>query len=97
MLIRYQHVADCFNESIEIDGLGQMGGEAFSVTLDWIIDQYQVSTDKRGGINNDPNRDDDPQYIMRLIGQGITVSAETVSLVNPRWAFSYRAVIADIA
>lgn len=50
--------------------------------LDWIIDQYQVSTDKRSGITNDPNRADDPQYILRLIGQVITVSLETVKLVN---------------
>ncbi len=41
--------------------------------LEWIIDQYQVSTDKRSGITNDPNRDDDPQYIMRLIGEVTTV------------------------
>jgi predicted helicase len=38
-----------------------------------MIDQYQVSTDKRRGITNDPNRADDPQYIVRLIGQSITV------------------------
>jgi predicted helicase len=50
--------------------------------LDWIIDQYQVSTDKRSGITNDPNRADDPQYIVRLIGQVITVSVETVELVQ---------------
>ena len=31
--------------------------------LEWIIDQYQVSTDKRSGITNDPNREDDPTYI----------------------------------
>ena len=49
--------------------------------LDWIIDQYQVSTDKRSGITNDPNRADDPQYIVRLIGQVITISLETVTLV----------------
>ena len=41
--------------------------------LEWIIDQYQVSADKRSGITNDPNRDDDPQYIVRLIGQVISV------------------------
>jgi len=29
--------------------------------LEWVIDQYQVSTDKRSGIANDPNRQDDPQ------------------------------------
>jgi len=50
--------------------------------LEWIIDQYQVSTDKRSGITNDPNRADDPQYILRLIGQVITVSLETVKIVS---------------
>jgi predicted helicase len=50
--------------------------------LDWVIDQYQVSTDKRSGITNDPNRSDDPQYIVRLIGQVITVSLETVNVVR---------------
>jgi predicted helicase len=49
--------------------------------LDWIIDQYQVSTDKRSGITNDPNRDDDPTYIIRLIKKVVTVSVETVGLV----------------
>src|SRR5438876_9824484 len=50
--------------------------------LEWIIDQYQVSTDKRSGMTNDPNRADDPQYIVRLIGQVNTVSLETVKLVG---------------
>ena len=50
--------------------------------LEWVIDQYQVSTDKRSGITNDPNRPDDPQYILRLIGQVITVSLETVAIMR---------------
>src|SRR5439155_2962356 len=50
--------------------------------LEWIIDQYQVSTDKRSGITNDPNRADDPQYIVRLIGQVISLSLETTKLVQ---------------
>ena len=50
--------------------------------LEWVIDQYQVSTDKRSGITNDPNRADDPEYIVRLIGQVITVSLETTKIVN---------------
>jgi predicted helicase len=50
--------------------------------LEWVIDQYQVSTHKRSGITNDPNREDDPQYIFRLIGQVITVSLETVKIVK---------------
>ncbi|HEX7720613.1 MAG TPA: type ISP restriction/modification enzyme [Pyrinomonadaceae bacterium] len=50
--------------------------------LEWIIDQYQVSTDKRSGITNDPNRADDPRYIVRLIGQVIAVSLDTTKLVQ---------------
>ena len=50
--------------------------------LEWVIDQYQVSTDKRSGITNDPNRAEDPQYIVRLIGQVITVSLETAKIVR---------------
>ena len=50
--------------------------------LGWLINQYKVSTDKRSGITNDPNRPDDPEYIVRLVGQVIGVSLETVKLVN---------------
>lgn len=47
-----------------------------------MIDQYQVTTDKRSGITNDPNRPDDAEYIVRLLGQGINASLETVKVVN---------------
>ncbi len=50
--------------------------------LEWVVDQYRVKVDKRSGIKNDPNRDEDPEYILRLIGQVITVSLETVDIVN---------------
>ncbi len=50
--------------------------------LEWVIDQYQVSTDKRSGIINDPNRADDMEYIVRLIAQVITVSLETMKIVR---------------
>ncbi len=50
--------------------------------LEWVIDQYQVSTDKRSGISSDPNRLDDEHYIVQLIGKVITVSMETVQLVE---------------
>ena len=50
--------------------------------LEWIVDQYRVSTDKRSGIVTDPNRTDDPEYIVRLIGKVITVSLETVKVVK---------------
>jgi predicted helicase len=49
--------------------------------LEWVIDQYQVSEDKRSGIRSDPNRSDDPEYIVRLVGQVVRVSLETVRIV----------------
>jgi predicted helicase len=50
--------------------------------LEWVIDQYHVSTDPRSGITSDPNRADDSQYIVRLVKQVVTVSMETVALVG---------------
>jgi predicted helicase len=54
--------------------------------LEWVRsqtapDQYRVSTDPRSGILNDPNRSDDDHYILRLIGQVITVSLETQQII----------------
>ncbi|MBI1926972.1 N-6 DNA methylase, partial [Candidatus Poribacteria bacterium] len=74
-----------YNDFLTLDGIPS---EAFAYrlgnrsALDWVIDQYQVKTDKRSGIVNDPNRQDDPEYIVRLIGQAITVSLETVRIVK---------------
>jgi len=50
--------------------------------LDWVVDQYRVKTDKRSGITSDPNRPDDPQYIVRQVGQVVRVSVETVEIVT---------------
>ncbi len=50
--------------------------------LEWVVDQYQVSEDKRSGIVSDPNNPDDEEYIARLVGRVITVSVETVRLVE---------------
>ena len=49
--------------------------------IEWVIDQYRVKEDKRSGIRSDPNNPDDPEYIVRLVGQVVRVSAETVKLV----------------
>jgi len=49
--------------------------------LEWVIDQYRVGRDERGQITSDPNRADDEQYIVRLVGQVITVSLETNKIV----------------
>jgi predicted helicase len=74
-----------YNDSLTLKGIPpetyeyRLGNRS---ALEWVIDQYQVSTDKRSGITNDPNRPDDREYILHLIGQVITVSLETVHIVN---------------
>ena len=73
-----------YNDFLTIDGIPLKALEYRLGTrsaLEWIVNQYCVKTDKRSGIVNDPNREDDPQYIVRLIGQVITVSLETVDIV----------------
>ena len=50
--------------------------------LEWVIDQYQVSEDKRSGIVSNPNNVDDEEYIVRLVGKVVMVSVETVGLVG---------------
>ena len=50
--------------------------------LNWVINQYRKTEHKRSGILSDPNREDDPEYIVRLVGQVIRVSLETVGIVN---------------
>ncbi len=54
--------------------------------LAWILDRYQVRTDKASGIVNDPNdwcdEHDDPAYIVDLIKRVTAVSIETVRIVD---------------
>jgi len=52
--------------------------------LEWVIDQYRVEREKADPekILSDPNRPHDEEYILRLVGQVVTVSVETVKLVK---------------
>ena len=50
--------------------------------LDWVIDQYRVTEDKRSGVRSDPNRPDAERYIVELVGKVVRVSMETVAIVK---------------
>ncbi len=50
--------------------------------LEWVIDQYRVTKDDDGNLTSDPNRMDDEEYIVRLIGQVVTVSLETLKVIK---------------
>ncbi|MBU8578056.1 DEAD/DEAH box helicase [Brevibacterium luteolum] len=52
--------------------------------IEWIMRQYQVTTDKASGIVNDPNQwgieHGNPRYILDLLQKVITVSVRTVEI-----------------
>ena len=51
--------------------------------LEWMIDRYQVKTDSASGIVNDPNLySEDPLYISNLVRRLVTVSVETMKIVD---------------
>ncbi|MDA8375528.1 MAG: damage-inducible protein, partial [Planctomycetia bacterium] len=51
----------------------------------WVMERYQVTTDKDSGIKNDPNdwcrEHDDPAYIFNLVQRVVRVSVETALIV----------------
>ena len=79
-----------YNEFLTLDGIP---AEAYEYrlgnrsALEWVVDQYRVKTDKRNGIVNDPNRADQPRYIVDLVGRVITLSLKTVEIVKDLPAF----------
>lgn len=54
--------------------------------VEWVMERYQVKTDKPSGIVNDPNAwcDEvgDPRYIIDLVKRVVTVSVETMAIVD---------------
>ncbi|MFL0534749.1 DEAD/DEAH box helicase [Micrococcus luteus] len=54
--------------------------------LDWILERYQKKTDKASGIVNDPNdwsrEHEQPRYIRDLLGRIVTVSLETMRIID---------------
>ena len=75
-----------FNDSITIKNIPEKAYEYIvngRPAIEWIIDQYQVKTDKKSGITDDPNDfSDDPKYILNLLLAVITVSMRTLELID---------------
>lgn len=78
-----------YNDDITVSGIPDQAHEYLlgsRSALDWILERYQVKTDKASGIVNDPNtwgaEHGDDRYILDLIGRVTTVSVETVKIVQ---------------
>ena len=75
-----------FNDSITISSIPEKAYQYIvngRSAIEWIMDQYQIKTDKKSGITDDPNDySDDKKYIFNLLLRIINVSIQTVDLVN---------------
>lgn len=75
-----------FNSDITISNIPEKAYEYIvngRSAIEWIIDQYQVKTDKKSGITDDPNDySEDEKYIFNLLLRIINVSVQTVDLIN---------------
>ncbi|WP_293878648.1 type ISP restriction/modification enzyme [uncultured Brevibacterium sp.] len=77
------------NDNITLTGIPDEAHEYMlgsRSALEWILDRYQVKTDKASGIVNDPNdwglEHGNPRYIVDLIKKVTHVSVETVKIVK---------------
>ena len=78
-----------YNHAITIEGIP---AEAYEYVvngksaIEWIMERYAVTTDKKSGITNDPNdwarEHDDEKYILNLLLRVINVSVQTVEIVK---------------
>ena len=78
-----------YNHSITITGIP---AEAYEYVvngksaIEWIMERYAITTDKKSGITNDPNdwarEHNDEKYILNLLLQVINVSVQTVEIVK---------------
>lgn len=81
-----------YNEHITIEDIPQ---DAFDYTISgrsaiaWIVNQYQIKTDKASGIIDDPNEFAGGTYILKLILSVINVSVQTMKIVRnlPKLSF----------
>ena len=74
-----------YNNFLKLDGIPKavfnykLGNRS---ALEWVIEQYRVKVDKRSGIVNDPNREAEESYILELVKKIITVSLETIKVIE---------------
>ncbi|EYT60945.1 helicase [Dietzia sp. UCD-THP] len=83
------HTTIIYNRHVTISGIPD-DAERYLLgsrtALAWLIDRYQVKTDKASGIVNDPNdwadEHDDHLYIVNLIAKVTRVAVETMEIVD---------------
>ncbi|WP_246144167.1 DEAD/DEAH box helicase [Neolewinella aurantiaca] len=77
-----------YNSSIKLENIPAKAYEYIvngKSAIEWIMERYQVKTDKKSGIKNDPNdwaeEVGNPRYILDLLLSVVEVSVRTVDIV----------------
>lgn len=71
--------------------------------IEWLIERYAVTVDKKSGIRNDPNdwsrEHENPRYIFDLVCSIVNVSIKTMQIVGklPKLSFNGAEVSIDVA
>ena len=78
-----------YNNSITITGIPAKAYEYVAngkSAIEWVMERYAITTDKKSGITNDPNdwarEHNDEKYIFNLLLRVINVSVQTVEIVR---------------
>lgn len=75
-----------FNEYITLSGIPIEAYEYVvngKPAIEWVMERYQVTTEKDSGIRNDPNEwSEDRRYIVDLVKRVVRVSLETMKIVS---------------
>ena len=75
-----------FNSFITLNGIPEQAWDYMlsgKAALYWLMDRYRVTVDKESGIADDPNEySEDPRYILNLVKRVVTVSVETLKIVD---------------
>lgn len=86
-----------YNDYIKIENIPAKAYEYLvngKSAIEWILERYQIKTDKDSGITNNPNdwgkEHGNPRYILDLLLSIVNVSVQTVDIVNslPKLDFS---------
>lgn len=85
---RTEHTAIKVNAHLTLTGIPEQAN-AYTIggrsPLEWILDRYRIKVDKPSGIVNDPNawlrEQNNPRYVVDLIGSLVTLSLETQRLI----------------
>ncbi|WP_417287711.1 DEAD/DEAH box helicase [Corynebacterium variabile] len=83
------HTTIIYSPKVTITGIPEEAEEFMlgsRSALGWVIDRWQVKTDKASGITNDPNdwcaEQNNPRYIIDLIARVTTVAVETQKIIS---------------